>query len=377
MLTRLFAALALVVALTYSGVGPADAKVVGKAATWVGPKHPVNMHGYQPFIERVEKKSNGELSFRLFMGSSLLGPKAVLTGVRDGVADVAMYALTYFPAEFPHFAMLAEAPVIGDHATIVGAAVTEYVLMHCQECRAELEPNMVYLGSFSTSPYVLVNRRGKIEKPADMQGKKVRVSTGLHHRWLVDVDAVPVRIPSSDMYDALSRGVIDMAIYAPGGLTSHGLADVAKDITLLRLGTFPVGVLMGFNPQFWNSLSKEHRKLILDEMPRAMVEATMGYESVDANAIEIAASKGVNMHEPSAELTTQLKAFLRGDMATAAAEVEKKGKVKDALPKMEKFAELMDKWTKLMTPHLNDADKLTELVKTEIYDKVDPKMFGI
>lgn len=377
MLTRLFAVFALAVALTYTGVGAAEAKVEGKAATWVGPKHPVNSHGYQPFIERIEKRSNGELSFRLFMGSSLLGPKAVLTGVRDGVADVAMYALTYFPAEFPHFAMLADAPVIGDHATIVGAAVTEYVLMHCPDCRAELDPYMVYLGSFSTSAYVLVNRKGKIASVADMQGKKVRVSTGLHSRWLERVGAVSVNIPSSDMYDALSRGVIDIAIYAPGGLTSHGLADVAKDITLHRLGTFPVGVLMGFNRQFWESLSPAHRKLILEETPQAMVEATMGYEKIDEEAIQIASSKGVTMHEPSAELKADLRDFLRTELTVAAKEVEEKGKVKNALQKMEKFGELMDKWTKLMTPHLNDADKLTDLVKKEIYDKVDPKMFGI
>lgn len=376
MLSRLFAAFALSAALLLSVSGLARAEVTIKAATWVGPKHPINTGGYKPFAERIEKISNGEIKLRLFEGGSLLSPKGVLTGVRDGVADVGMYALTYFPAEFPNASMLADVPVVGDHATIMAAAVSEFYFLKCPDCIKELGSHMLYTGSFSTSNYTLVMRKGEIKTAADMNGKKLRTSTGLQDRWLKTVGATSVSIPSSDMYDAMSRGVIDGAIYAPGGLQTHGLADVAKDITLLPLGTYPVGVLMGFNRDFWNGLSKAHRKMIIDLMPLAVVEATMGYEKEDVAAAETAKEKGVTIHKPSAEITENFRNFLKTDFAVSAKTAEEK-KVTNALAKIETYAALVEKWTKLLTPILDDSEKMAALVKSEIYDKIDPAYFGL
>src|SRR3546814_20907787 len=53
------------------------------------------------------------LTFKLFTGGALLGAKATLDGVRDGVADVGHVAYTYFPASFPRAQLLNELSMVG------------------------------------------------------------------------------------------------------------------------------------------------------------------------------------------------------------------------------------------------------------------------
>ena len=74
-----------------------------KASHYLPPKHPIVI-SYQAFAKALEKESNGDVKVRIFGGGSLLGAKATVDGVRDGVADIGFVVNTYYPAQFPPWA---------------------------------------------------------------------------------------------------------------------------------------------------------------------------------------------------------------------------------------------------------------------------------
>lgn len=90
----------LAVAMTVLTV-PAAAQTNVRASSWHPPQHPGVTGGYEPFIEHVKKATGGSLDFKFWNGGSLLGATDTLPGVRNGIADIGVLALTYFPAEFP------------------------------------------------------------------------------------------------------------------------------------------------------------------------------------------------------------------------------------------------------------------------------------
>src|SRR3546814_16715743 len=98
----------------------------------------------------------------------------------------------------------------------------------------------------STGPYVLI-AKGDLNSLDKIKGKKLRAGGSLWDRFATSVGATGVNIPSSEMYEALSRGILDAAIYAVGGLKTHGLADVAEQVIMLNLGSFRAGSLYSFN----------------------------------------------------------------------------------------------------------------------------------
>ena len=61
---------------------------------WTGPKHPVAT-GYAPLIANLTE--NG-FNVQQFEGGALLGAKLALAGIGDGLADMGLLALTFFPA---------------------------------------------------------------------------------------------------------------------------------------------------------------------------------------------------------------------------------------------------------------------------------------
>jgi TRAP-type transport system periplasmic protein len=242
---RILLAIALVCGLA---VAQADAAEY-KAATFIGPKHPIAKGGWAPYFKEVEKQSGGSIKFRQFLAGSLLEAKALLGGVRDGVADAAQVVFTYHPAEFPHAQLVADFALYGGDAMVAAAAVTEFNLFHCAPCLAEFKRNgIVYTGAFSTTPYVLMSKV-KIAALAELKGKKMRTPGSVWDRWATHVGGTPVNLPANEMFEGLSRGILDIAIQAPAALKSYNLADTAKYLTSLRLGTYHSVAMLAFNPR--------------------------------------------------------------------------------------------------------------------------------
>src|SRR3546814_16225895 len=117
--------------VTATAISSAMAQTTIRASSWHPPKHPGVTGGYEPFMKYVKERSNGTLDFKFWSGGSLLGAKDTLSGVENGIADIGVLALTYFPAEFQHAQLISDLAMLSDKSPAVAAAVPELVVLDC------------------------------------------------------------------------------------------------------------------------------------------------------------------------------------------------------------------------------------------------------
>jgi len=369
-------ALAALAALLLAG-GQARADTELRISSWVAPKHPVNFGGYEPYMKAVEAASDGRITFRLFSGGALLSAKATLAGISDGLADTGIVALSYHPAEFSYGLLIADLAMLASDPVVAGAAVTELNLLHCPPCLAEFRAqNMVYNGTYSTAPYVILGRR-KAERPADLAGARIRTPGSVWDRWVAHVGGVPVNLPASDMYESLERGITDFVLQPIAALRSYSLWDVARNATLLDLGTYHSLSLLGYNRDTWRGLESWERRILLDQAPVALIGASVGYRELDKEVVAESDSHPVEIIPATEELLADKARFIAEDLPRIAEIARSEHGVADPEPVIATFKEMLAKWHAILDPLADDTDAMVAALRTEVFDKLDADAYGM
>jgi len=354
--------------LVAAGAAVAEDRVT--ISSWTSPKHPTSK-GHQYYADLTEAQFPDAFDFKVFNSGALLAAKPTMSGLRDGVANIGILALTYFKAELPYAQMVADLALLGQNEYVMAAATTEFVMLECAPCRAEFDANgVVMLGGLSTAPYVLLSKE-PIVTLEDMDGIKLRTGGSAWDRWAVTVGTTPVGVPSSEMHDALSHGVVDAAVQPIGALKSHSLIDVSKHLTTLPLGTYHSAGNFFAGKGFWGGLSAEQRTQIVANIPQAMAKTEFFYADVDREVLIEAADLGLTMHEPSPELLANITAFRTTDLIEIAKIAQEKHGIENPEPLLEAYIALIDKWTGLIAPMNGDLDIYAGLLEQEIYSKID------
>lgn len=368
------AGVALVASVALSGTSVAQDQ--GRFASFLSPKNPVVEFGAVPFIERVEKDSNGELTYKLFAGRSLLGGKNMVQGLRDGVADIGQIVFGYYPAEFPYASLIADMAIYGSFPPAISAAVTEFNFLHCTGCLDDYKRNgIVVLGSASTSVYQLLAKEDVSTLEA-IKGKKVRAAGALWARWLNFVGAIPVSIPSSEMYEAMSRGQVDIAMQPTGALKSHSIWDIGRKVTMLNLGTYRSWGIFSISAKHWDTLTVPQKEILMKNAAIGLIQTSAGYMEKDAEVEAMAEEKNVELIEPSEELKNSVEEFLKSDRATVIETAKNQYKIADPEPLMDKLVELIEKWEEKYEPIKDDNKAMADMLWNEVFAKVDVKTLG-
>lgn len=109
----------------------------------------------------------------------------------------------------------------------------------------------------------------------------------------------------------------------------------------------------------------------------ASFKTTDSWMEMSAKAASIAEEKGIQTVEPSQALVDTVTTFVEKDLIFAAEQAGERYKVKNADAKLERFRQLVDKWSKIVEDADNDSTKIAEAVQREVWDKVDFNTYGI
>jgi TRAP-type C4-dicarboxylate transport system substrate-binding protein len=359
---------------TLFATGSAAGKEAMTVSLWLSSKHPVATAGYDPFVKMVKERYGSDFNVRYFQGGALQEAKATLGGLRNGVIQSAMLALTYYPAELPHAQLVADIALATRGNLATALAVTEFNLLHCADCLAEFErQNIVYTGTYSTTAYTLISNK-PIRTPADLKGLKIRVPGSVWSRWARAAGAVEVNLPANDMFDGLSRGALDAAIQSPSALKTYSLWDAAKYVSDVNLGTYHSFVMIGFNKAFWGKLTDQQRQFMLDETARANVDVTLAIQAADITALAEGKQRNIQIVPADDSLKAAIADFALKDIAELAANAATTYRIADAPGKIGRLRKLIDKWNDLLGPAPSRERAIT-LSKTEIFAKL-PAGYG-
>jgi TRAP-type C4-dicarboxylate transport system substrate-binding protein len=305
-----------------------------------------------------------------------LGAQAMLNGLRDGIADAGYMTLTTWPAQLPTTRFIGDLGFFGTDGIAMAGATSEFKLLNCADCVQEFAAQGVaFGGALSTPPYALLTRT-KVSTLEEVKGKKLRSGGPLWNRWAAAVGAVPASMPGDEMYDAISRGLLDGSIVSVASLKNFQLWDVTKHVTLISLGTYHSATATTMSLGFWRKLSPDNRRVIINNLAHAGVGATLGFIENDNEVMKAADSKGVKMYQPDPTLTKATQDFAAKDLAMVAADAGK-ANVKNAEQKFEAFKALAAKWHKIAPEAGHNHDKLVALFNREIFSKMDPSKYGM
>lgn len=187
--------------------GKASADVLS-VATFLPPQHHTNANVWKWFGDELAKRTDGKLTIKVYPSGQLgAGPVQQYKRVVEGVADLVIGVASYTPELFPK-TMLASLPGKATNSLELSDAFIANWDLFKDEYK-----DVVFLGiGFPTGSSLAA--RSNMSTLDSWKGKKV-VPVGAFMAPLVEaMGAVPVQMPTTDIYTALSTGTIDAAVSA-------------------------------------------------------------------------------------------------------------------------------------------------------------------
>jgi TRAP-type transport system periplasmic protein len=212
---------------------------------------------FEEWGKEVEKRTNGVVKTNFFHEGTLVPPPQIYDSVSGGVADVGISLFAYTPGRFPVMEAL-DAPLDYEKAVSGSKAATEFYKKFKPK---ELDDTHVLM--VSVGPPAMIHSKTPIRNLEDLKGKKIR-TTGTSQRFIKELGAVPVALPPGDIYDSLSKGMIDGVMIAEEALISHKFYEVVPYTTASRKTNWSAGLFLVMNLKTWNAFPADIKKIITD-----------------------------------------------------------------------------------------------------------------
>lgn len=337
-------------------------------ANYLGLKHSTNPV-LEQFFDNVEIETDGSVTFEAHFASSLLGPKDIPSGVRDGLADSGYFVGVYVPSEMPVDNYLADFMVLNNDALAMTGVTNELILFECQECADEYEKgfNTKFLATYALTDYLLQCKE-EYRNLDDLAGKKIR-GFGAMADLIREMGAVPISMSTNDMYEGLERGTIDCATHSITSQRTRSLGEVADNIVLNSLGGFTGASLFNLRLDKWNELSTDERRAIIKHLPHLVARSVMNYIELDEEVRENMEAKGNKFYFADDDLAAFLSKFRENYIEFVVAKGKERG-VKNPEEIAEKVIALKEKWVALLDEHGRDIETFEKLLWDEIYSRV-------
>ncbi len=214
------------------------------------------------FMDEVEKRSNGEITFEKYFSGSLLKAPDLYPGLQNGAADM----VTGTPAAYNRGDFRLSnvvLPYISSKADAVGAALIELYESNpdFQNEFASRNAKVLYLVPWAENTFWGSKPLATVK---DFDGMKVRGVQAIADS-VQKMGATPVAMAWPEAVEALNRGIIDTLSSAPfdsavvGGV--YEIAKVGSDGGGMGIFSFAP---TSMNMDRWNELSDEHKKIILE-----------------------------------------------------------------------------------------------------------------
>lgn len=282
----------------------------------------------QWFADEVRKRSNGEIEIRVFWAEALGKANENLSLMQKGGIEMADMSAGYFPAQLPFFVAPNSVPMamntVKQANTLMRRLVTEVPALAEEAKSNGIRPLFFH----HLNPYLLVSKE-PLTTVDQVKGRKIRTWGTDMPRMAQAVGMTPVTLSLPEIYEGLSRGVVDAAPFSVDLVLTYKIHEVARNISDITLWLGPSsGVWIA--ESFWQKLSPAQQKLmdaVAQEAWARDMDLTLEAEAVARKDL---LAKGVRFHAfPEAERTRWRKALpdFFGDFIAAQ---EKRGKGDDA-----------------------------------------------
>ena len=172
------------------------------------------------------------------------------------------------------------------------------------------EKGLIGLAYWDHGFRILTNSKRPVAKLEDMQGLKIRVQ---QIQVFIDsfsaLGANPVPMPFPELYTALETKAVDGQENPFVSVEVTKFYEVQKYASNTRHAYSPLLVLA--SKKFWDQLSEDERKILLDAANEAKPYQRQTSRAMDAKAVDALKSKGMTVTEVSSQERTRMREKLK------------------------------------------------------------------
>jgi TRAP-type C4-dicarboxylate transport system substrate-binding protein len=236
----------------------ADATIVMKCAAMAPRDMPV-MLGFEAWGKEIEKRTNGRVKFEFYWAAALLKAGDELKGTGAGIADASIDVPAYHPSDTP-LGTIGELGFMTTKVDAVARAMNDLIKENAS-FKEQYEKHNVKIISFVPFPPNILGSTSSIKTMEDLKGKKVR-ALGMVSEAMAKLGATPVGVPVPELFESLSRGVVDGFTGFPlNAVKGFKLHEAAKYYLDFGYGNYLTEVII-VNKNKFDSLPADIQKII-------------------------------------------------------------------------------------------------------------------
>jgi C4-dicarboxylate-binding protein DctP len=253
------------VAMAIGNQASAQQPIIIKFSHVVAPDTPKGK-GALKFQELAEKYTGGKVKVEVFANSTLYKDKEELEALQLGAVQMLAPSLAKFgPLGVKEFEVFDLPYIIPDKAAL--ARVTKGKV--AKELFAKLAPKGIEGLAYWDNGFKIMTGNKPMHHVADFHGMKMRIqSSKVLESEMRALGAIPQAMAFSEVYQAMSTGVVDGAENPPSNVYTQKMHEVQKHATMSNHGY--VGYAVIVNKKFWDGLPGDIRS----QLQKAMDDAT-------------------------------------------------------------------------------------------------------
>jgi TRAP-type C4-dicarboxylate transport system substrate-binding protein len=294
----------LAAGLAASGQAWAQAQQWKMHIIWVPAR--AEAKAYQEFVDIVNAKAKGKLEITLHPGGAL--------GVKDvdmlrilppgNVIQVAGLYPGYMTRDEPEYASTIPPGVIKEPEKLVAALPTLTKIYQATYDKWGIKL-LGYVGHPIREVHIFCKE--PVQSLAQLRGKKLRVWEKFHVDTFGKLGVAAQNIPQNDLYVAMSRGVVDCAVYGTGLAGTISLQEVAPYASyLFPYVLHPLHIIV--SKKSFDSLPADVQQVMMDAAKAVEKKTFDGYVKgdFDKQAAAELSQKGLKLLPPFPEADQEL-----------------------------------------------------------------------
>ncbi|HVN98397.1 MAG TPA: TRAP transporter substrate-binding protein, partial [Syntrophorhabdaceae bacterium] len=235
------------------------------------------------FGKDIEAKTNGRVKVDFFPGGTLTPPNQTFDSLIKGVVDIGETSFAITPGRFPVMEIL-DLPTGSASSAVMTRLANEFY----KKFKPKELDGVKVLFLTAPSPQYFHTKKA-IRKLEDLKGVKIRCAGGAVVNVVKALGAVPVVMPASDVYDAISKGVVNGLINPWAAVGQFKFYEVADYTTVNRKTSVSAVGFIAMNKTKWESLPADIQKIIEQLGNEYAGKMAAIWDEKDAESIKIAA----------------------------------------------------------------------------------------
>jgi len=286
-LLALLAPVALATAFTVQ----AEDKVLRASHQWPGGKGDIRDEMVQ-IIARAMNDAKLGVQIQVYPGKSLFKPKEQWGAMVAGNLDITAFPLAYAGGKHPEFNLTLMPGLVKSHEHAERLNKSEFM----KEIKKVMDKAGVMVLADTWLAGGFVSKGDCVLEPDSVKGKQTRAAGKSFEEMLAGAGGSIASMPSSEIYNAMQTGVLDIAVTSSASLVSYRIYEQAKCLTAPgdnALWVMYEPILMA--KKSFNALTDAQKKVILDAAAKAEKYAYEEAIKTDDKLVEAYKKAGVKV----------------------------------------------------------------------------------